>query len=123
MFARKGSPFPATNSMYAAFATAVEEYASTLAKLQCRVFESSEIRAPELIGFVCKVEHPSEAVDVSAFRVHFCSSLFNLHEKCVPQLLTGTASIMTIVPFPFKARHTEPFFSISYPDIPVIFEG
>ena len=32
-------------------------------------FESSEIRAPELIGFVCKVKHPSEAVDVSVFWV------------------------------------------------------
>ena len=57
------------------------------------------IRAPELLGFICEVEHPSEAVDVSEFWVLlllllplcFTSLVTRLKEKCVVQLLTGNA--------------------------------
>ena len=47
--------------MYVALATTVEEYAGTLANCSVKI-ESSEDRGPELVGFVCDVEHPSKAV-------------------------------------------------------------
>ena len=38
-------------------------------ELQCRDLKVRRIRTPELLSFVCDVEHPSEAVDVNEFWV------------------------------------------------------
>ena len=49
--------------MHVTFATTVKEYAGTLANYSVVIWKVRRIRAPELLGFTCEVEHPSEADD------------------------------------------------------------
>ena len=55
--------------MHVTFATIVKECTRTLANYSVEIWKVRRIRAPELLGFICEVEHPSDAVVVNEFWV------------------------------------------------------
>ena len=69
MFARNCSPFSASGLEVAMRSPRLLRSTQAPLQLQCRDLEKFEERAPELLGSICEVEHPSEAVDVSNFWV------------------------------------------------------
>ena len=71
-FGRNGSRFSSGLEVNDAFATTVEEYASTLANYSVEIWKSSEDSSSRTSWFYMRVQHPSEAVDMCEFWVCSC---------------------------------------------------
>ena len=109
MLARNGSPFSATNSMYVAFATTVEEFASTLANYSVEMDSSSRTSWFCVRGGTPVRSRRCERIWVLLLLLMplgFTSLVPLKGEVCWTASGGGNASIMTIVPFPFKGKDT-----------------